>query len=85
MAAYLELSKVSDRATGEHALAVEVRRGKVIVDAAAEVLEKDGVLERFVWSTLLSLKELSGGKYTYVYHFDAKAEVSKYLKEKTVL
>jgi hypothetical protein len=85
MAAYPELSKVSERATGEHAYEIEVRRGKAIVDATAEVLEKEGVLERFVWSTLPGFRELSGGKYTFVYHFDAKAEVSGYLKGKNEL
>ncbi|TVY31320.1 NmrA-like family domain-containing protein [Lachnellula occidentalis] len=81
---YPTLSKVSDRTTGEHALAVEVRRGKTIVDAATKVLE-EGNLERFVFSTLPSFKDQSGGKYTYAYHFDAKALVSEYLKEQKAL
>ncbi|CZR60571.1 related to nitrogen metabolic regulation protein nmr [Phialocephala subalpina] len=76
------LSKISDRATGEHAYAIELKRGKNIVDAAASVLEKEGKLERFIWSTLPSFKEQSKGKYTYVYHFDSKAAVSEYLKGK---
>jgi len=76
------LSKVSDRATGEHAYAIEVQRGKNIVDAAATVLSNEGVSERFVWSTLPSFKKQSGGKYTYAYHFDSKAEITAYLKEK---
>ncbi|TVY45717.1 NmrA-like family domain-containing protein [Lachnellula subtilissima] len=79
--AYPKLSKVSDRATGEHALAIEVRRGKTIIDAATKVLNEEGILERFVFSTLPSFKEQSGGKYTYAYHFDAKAIISEYLKE----
>jgi len=85
MAAYSEISKVSERATGEHAFTVEVRRGKAIVDAVAQVLGEEGVLERFVWSSLPSFRELSAGKYTFVYHFDAKAEVAGYLKEKREL
>ena len=52
------------------------------MDAAAKVLADEGVLERFVFSTLPGFKELSGGKYTYIYHYDGKADVSKYLKEK---
>jgi hypothetical protein len=84
LASYDELSKISDRATGEHAVAIEIQRGKNIVDAVNEVL-KQGVLERFVLSTLPNFKELSGGKYTYNYHFDGKAEVSKYLKTKREL
>ena len=81
-ASFAELSKVSDRATGERAFEIEVRRGKGIVDAVEKVLVDEGVLERFVFSTLPGLKELSGGKYTYTYHFDGKAEISKYLKGK---
>jgi len=48
------------------------------------VLE-EGILERFIFSTLPSFKEQSGGKYTYAYHFDAKAIVSEYLKEQKAL
>jgi len=84
-AAFPELSKISDRATGEHAQAIEVKRGKSLVDAVAAVSEKEGILERFIWSTLPSFKEQSGGKYTYVYHFDGKAEITTYLKEKKEL
>jgi predicted transcriptional regulator len=84
-ASFEKLSKISDRATGEHALAIELKRGKAIVDAAAKVLADEGVLERFIYSTLPGLKELSGGKYTYAYHFDGKAEISKYLKGKKEL
>lgn len=65
LAYFEELSKISDRATGEHAFNIEVKRGKSIVDAAAKVLAEEGALERFVWSTLPGFKELSGGKYTY--------------------
>jgi hypothetical protein len=49
------------------------------------VLKSEGILERFVFSTLPSFKERSKGKYTYVYHFDSKAEISKYLREKDEL
>lgn len=59
-------------------------RGKAVVDAAVEALA-DGVLERFVFSTLPSFKEQSKGKYTYTYHFDSKAEITKYLKSKSDL
>ncbi|THV50152.1 hypothetical protein BGAL_0163g00200 [Botrytis galanthina] len=78
---YEELSKQGDRVTGEYAAAIEVRRGKAIVDAVAKVLHDEGNLERFIWSTLPSFKELSKGKYSYVYHFDAKAEVATYLQQ----
>ena len=44
------------------------------------MLADEGVLERLVFSTLPGFKELSGGKYTYAYHFDGKAAISSYLK-----
>jgi NmrA-like family len=79
------LSKISDRATGEHAYAIEVQRGKNVVDAVHQVLKEGGTLERFVLSTLPGFKEQSKGKYTYVYHFDSKAEITEYLKSKDEL
>ncbi|PQE08779.1 hypothetical protein CJF31_00012094 [Rutstroemia sp. NJR-2017a BVV2] len=81
-ASFGELSQISDRATGKHALSIELKRGKAIVDAATEVLAKEGKLKRFIWSTLPSVKELSKGKYTYTYHYESKAQVSKYLQER---
>lgn len=44
--------------------------------------EEGSVLERFVFSTLPGFKEQSKGKYTYAYHFDSKAVITEYLKEK---
>lgn len=79
------LSKISDRATGEHCYAIEVQRGKNIVDAVQRVLKEERTLERFIFSTLPGFKEQSKGKYTYVYHFDSKAEITKYLKSKDEL
>jgi NmrA-like family len=81
--AYEEKRKISDRATGEYAFAIEAQRGKNIIDAADAVLKEEGsVLERFIFSTLPSFKKQSGGKYTYVYHFDSKAVITEYLKGK---
>ncbi|KAF4625309.1 hypothetical protein G7Y89_g12857 [Cudoniella acicularis] len=85
LSSYPELKKISNRATGEYALSEEVRRGKAIADATAHVLKEEGVLERFVYSTLPNFTEQSKGKYTYCYHFDGKAEVSEYLKGKKEL
>ena len=78
-----EMGHTNDREIGEHAYQVEVSRGKAIADAAAAVLNKEGKLEKFVWSTLAPVKEMSQGKLTYVYHFDAKAAVDEYI-EKTL-
>jgi len=47
--------------------------------AAASTL---GTLERFVYSALSNAKKWSKGKYTWVYHFDSKAAVVEYVKEK---
>lgn len=58
-----------------------MKRGKAIADAAAKVLAKEKGLERFVWSSLPPVKQLSGGKFTYVYHFDAKAEIARYIEK----
>ena len=83
-----EKSKEGDRATGEYAFSVEVERGRAIVDAIEQVMNEEGGrggLERFVLSTLPSFKEQSKGKYTFVYHFDSKAVVTAYLKEKKEL
>lgn len=79
-----KLKEEGERKTGEMAYEVEVKRGKGIVDAVAKVDGdgKGGALERFIWSTLPSFKEVSGGKYTFAYHFDSKAVVTRYLKEK---
>jgi hypothetical protein len=79
------LSKISDRATGELAYAIEVERGMNIVDVVQRVFKEDGTLERFIFSTLPSFKKQSKGKYTYTYHFDSKAEISEYLKSKEEL
>lgn len=72
----------TDRATGEYAYALETKRGQAVVDAAAKVLKEEGKLEMFIWSSLPPVKHLGGGgKYTYVYHFDAKAEVARYIEK----
>jgi len=55
----------------------EAAQAKGIMDAAAKV----NVLERFIWSGLSAPKKISGGKYTWVYHFDSKAEATEYLRE----
>jgi hypothetical protein len=60
---------------GAESYKIEFQQGKNIAEAAAVVSE----LERLVWSALPHVKRLSGGKYTQVYHFDAKAEVFEYM------
>ena len=55
----------------------ELQQGKNVADAAATV---DG-LERFVVSAVCNAKKWSKGKYTWVYHFDAKAKIVEYIEE----
>lgn len=70
------LAPKGDRAAGEFAAAIEVRRGKNMADAAAELLaEHNSTLERYIWSTLPPVSKISGGKYTYAFNYDSKAEV----------
>ena len=56
---------------------LELQQGKNLADAAATVK----TLERYVYSGLTNFKELSKGKYNWVYHFDSKAKVVDYIKE----
>jgi hypothetical protein len=60
---------------GAESYKIEFQQGKNITEAAAAVPG----LERLVWSALPHVKRLSGGKYTQVYHFDAKAEIFEYM------
>lgn len=52
----------------------ELQQLKNCIDAAAETT----ALEHFIISSLPHATELSGGKYTHIYHFDSKAEAEKY-------
>jgi hypothetical protein len=60
---------------GAESYRIELQQGKNIADAAATVPE----LSRLVWSALPGVKQLSGGKYTQVFHFDAKAVAFEYM------
>jgi hypothetical protein len=57
---------------------LEFQQGKNIADAVATVKS----LELFIWSSLSDAKKWSGGKYPGVYHFDCKAHVIDYIKNK---
>ncbi|KIX08900.1 uncharacterized protein Z518_03557 [Rhinocladiella mackenziei CBS 650.93] len=54
----------------------EVQQGKNMADVAKEV----GV-QHFIWSSLLNITELSGGKLSQVAHFDSKADVEQYIRD----
>lgn len=54
---------------------VEYNNAKTIADVAVE----SGV-EYIIFSTLPAVREISGGKYTKVAHFDAKADAEQYIR-----
>lgn len=56
---------------------LEIKRGRNIADAAARI----DTLDRFVFSSLPGIKSIADGKYQHVYHFDAKAEIGRYIQE----
>ena len=62
-------------AFGPDGMEVEYTSGKTIADVAVE----RGV-EYIIFSTLPPVKEISGGKYTKVSIFDAKAKVEQYIR-----
>ncbi|KAJ2660247.1 hypothetical protein IWW48_003079 [Coemansia sp. RSA 1200] len=63
---------------GSGNLDAEYTQGKNIIDAAIAAGVKN-----IVMSTLPSMKEISGGKYSKVHHFEGKHRVEEYLKSKT--
>lgn len=62
----------------EMAYELELQQGKNIVDAVATVKG----LEKFIWSSLSHARKWSKGKYMGIFHFDSKAHVVEYIKEK---
>lgn len=62
----------------EYCYDVELQQGKNVADAAATV----EALDRLIMSSVCNVKKLSKGKYTWVYHFDAKANAVEYIQEK---
>lgn len=62
----------------EYALESELQQGKNIFDAAARVPG----LHKLIFSSISNCTKYSGGKYTKILHFDAKAFAVDYGKEK---
>lgn len=60
---------------GPNSFEVEYNSGKTIADVAVEKGAK-----YIIFSTLPSAKEISDGKYTKVAHFEAKADVERYIR-----
>lgn len=76
-----EAAKAAGKRINEYAYDREVQQGQNIADAAADpaVLK---TLQRFVYSSLSNVRKWSRGKYTLVYHFDSKAQVVEYIKNR---
>ncbi|TPX63942.1 hypothetical protein SpCBS45565_g06285 [Spizellomyces sp. 'palustris'] len=53
----------------------EIQQGKNIADVAKELN-----VQHFIWSSLLDVNKVSGGKLDKVAHFDSKAEVEEYIR-----
>ncbi|KAI0063048.1 NAD(P)-binding protein [Artomyces pyxidatus] len=62
-----------DRSILEKSYDMERAQGANIVNAVLSIV--DTTLEVFIFSSLSSARRLSKGKYTWVYHFDAKADI----------
>ncbi|KAF3479620.1 NmrA family transcriptional regulator [Arthroderma uncinatum] len=54
----------------------EIQQGKNIADAA-----KANNVQHLIWSSLLNVTKVSGGKLTGVSHFDSKAAVEEYIRK----
>lgn len=60
---------------GAESFKLELQQGKNIADVAARLPS----LERLVWSAMPNATRGSNGKYTQIFHFDAKAAVTDYM------
>ena len=76
-----ELAKAQAITWNEMCYQLESQQGINLIEAATK-RNKDGGLERLVVSSLSDARRASHGKYTWVYHFDAKARYVQYLQEK---
>ncbi|KAI0443257.1 NMRAL1 protein [Xylaria telfairii] len=56
-------------------MALEEQQGRNIADAS-----KEAGVKHLIWSSLLNVTKLSGGKLARVYHFDSKAHVEEYIR-----
>lgn len=62
----------------EYCYDLELQRGLNIAKAAATTI---ATIDRFIFSVLSYAKEWSKGKYTWVYHFDSKAEAARRIQK----
>ncbi|KAG9250039.1 uncharacterized protein F5Z01DRAFT_429461 [Emericellopsis atlantica] len=68
-------------APNEYARNIETKQGINIATAANSPVVS-ATLTHFVFSSLSDTKRWSGGKYTWNFHFDGKADVVKHIKQK---
>jgi uncharacterized protein YbjT (DUF2867 family) len=75
-----EKAKSAGLSMEEYAGELERRQGINVATAATDpnVLS---TLEKFVFSTLGAVKEISGGKYKHAYEFDSKAAAERYMRQ----
>ncbi|KAK8021908.1 hypothetical protein PG990_007046 [Apiospora arundinis] len=73
-------ARAARRSIEEYAGDLETEQGINVARAASGpgVL---ATLERFVFSTLAAVREISGGKYRHSYEFDSKAAAERYMRE----
>ncbi|KAL9068852.1 MAG: hypothetical protein Q9161_005939 [Pseudevernia consocians] len=62
----------------EYCYNLELQQGKNVADAAATV----GSLGRLILSGAADVSKATRGKYTHTYHFDSKAHMAQYVREK---
>ncbi|KAF5861644.1 hypothetical protein ETB97_012731 [Aspergillus alliaceus] len=55
---------------------VEVMQGKAVADAA-----RDAGVKHIIFSSLLPVEKITGGRLKHVPHFDGKAEIEKYIRK----
>lgn len=75
-AANVASAKQQNITINEFCYNLELQRGKNIAAAASGIPS----LNRFILSTLSAAKELSGGKYKQILHFDSKAAVISHIE-----
>lgn len=54
---------------------VEKAQGKAVADAA-----KEAGVEHIIFSSLLHVTKITGGRLSHVLHFDGKAEIERYIR-----
>ncbi|KAF2741909.1 NAD(P)-binding protein [Sporormia fimetaria CBS 119925] len=75
-----EKASRAGRSVGQYAADLERAQGINAADAAADP-EVLSTLEKFVFSTLAPVTEVSGGNYTHAWEFDSKAAVQRYIED----